>query len=77
MPNGSVPNPRVSANRVVAGAAAVSLAGLLAALTALAQTSPQPANAVQAPTPQNIGQLRQSAPAENGKGYWTSSPRYQ
>jgi len=69
MPSGSVPNPRVSANRVVAGAAAVSLAGLLAALTALAQTSPQPANAVQAPAPQPAkgeqppAQARQSAKA--------------
>jgi hypothetical protein len=51
------------ANRLRAGAAAVSLAGLLAAATASAQTGPQPANAAQAPVAQSSAQPTRSRKA--------------
>ncbi len=58
----------MSANRVVVGAAAVSLAGVLAAATVSAQTSPQPANAAHAPAPQPAKGAQSSAqPKQSGK----------
>ena len=58
----------MSANRIGPGAAAISLAGVLAAAALSAQTSPQPADAAHAPAPQPAKGVQSSAqPKQSGK----------
>src|SRR3981189_3461462 len=63
-PSSSAPKPRLSAGRVLAGAAAVLLAGLLTVATASAQTSPQAVDATPAPAAQRAKGEPAAAPAK-------------